>query len=132
MFERLLIPNRATLQPLLIPQIELTARSPGGQEVKTALSSQEASFVNGVFAQQATLTNDGAAQASASALAQAAQPFQLPGTNLAFFPIGLVVTCVWTAGFLLTVGLGTFGRIQFRDQYRRRIMREKSNNVRTI
>ncbi|KAH7128664.1 hypothetical protein B0J11DRAFT_276085 [Dendryphion nanum] len=124
--------TQATLQPLLIPQIELVARGPNGQEVKTTLSSQEASFVNGVFAKQASSTNDANSAASATALAAAAQPFFLPGTNLAFFPIGLVVTCVWTAGFILTVGLGTFGRIQFRDQYRRRIKREAANGMRTI
>lgn len=123
--------TQATLQPLLIPQIELTAKGPNGQDVKTTLSSQEASFVNGVFAKQASATDPNAA-ASATALAAAAQPFFLPGTNLAFFPVGLVVTCVWTGGLLLTIGLGTFGRIQFRDQYRRRIKREASNGVRTI
>ncbi|PSN71440.1 hypothetical protein BS50DRAFT_283155 [Corynespora cassiicola Philippines] len=122
-----------TLQPLLVPQIELTARNPRtNQDVSATLSSQEASFVNGVFAKQADRTIDAAAATSASAAAAAVSEFVLPGTVLAFFPTGLVVTCVWTAGFIMAVGLGTMGRIQFRDQYRRRVRAELSRGVRTI
>ncbi|KAF2870741.1 hypothetical protein BDV95DRAFT_495915 [Massariosphaeria phaeospora] len=118
-----------TLRPLLIPQIEISARN----DLKATLSSQEASFVNGVFANQAASTvTDPAAQASASAAAASAVPFVLPGTSLAFFPIGLVITCVWTAGFFTAVGFGTLGRMQFREQYRRRMRTEVSRGVRTI
>jgi hypothetical protein len=119
-----LINHRDTLQPLLIPNIELTARSPAsGQEVKTTLASQEASFVNGIFAQAVT---------SAAPAVQSAPPFVLPGTTLAFFPIGLLITGIWIIGFVGAIGLGTFGRIQFRDQYRRRMKNEAARNVRTI
>lgn len=125
--------HRAILQPLLIPQIKLTATSQSGQEITAGLSSEEASFVNGVFAGSGTTnTDDPAAAASATAAAAAAAPFELPGTSLAFFPVGLVITSVWTAAFFLAVGLGTFGRMQFREQYRRRIKREFANGVRTI
>ncbi|KAF2187884.1 hypothetical protein K469DRAFT_661251 [Zopfia rhizophila CBS 207.26] len=124
--------TQATLQPLLVPEIQLAATSPSGEQVTMTLSSQEASFVNGVFAQQATTTNDPSAKASASAAAAKAAPFVLPGTTLAFFPTGLVITCVWTAGFFAAVGLGTVGRIQFREQYRRRMKREMANGMRTI
>jgi hypothetical protein len=119
-----LISNRDTLQPLLIPNIELTAKSPSsGQELKTTLASQEASFVNGIFAKAAT---------SAAPAMQSAPPFVVPGTTLAFFPTGLLVTCIWLIGFVGAVGLGTFGRIQFRDQYRRRMKNEAARSVRTI
>lgn len=114
--------NRTTLQPLLIPQIELNATNPSGQQVRATLASDDASFVNGIFAKQAS-----AAPASASA-----PPFVLPGTTLAFFPTGLLITCIWMIGFVGSVGLGTFGRIQFRDQYRRRVKNEAARNVRTI
>ena len=129
----MLIQSRATLQPLLIPQIELTAKSPKtNQQVSATLSSQDASFVNGVFAKQATTTNDPAAAASASAQVQLVAPFVIPGTQLAFFPIGLVVTCIWTGLFFLTVGGGTVGRIQYREQYRRRVKNDMARNMRTI
>jgi hypothetical protein len=125
--------GRAALQPLLVPQIELTAKSPSGADLKATLSSQEASFVNGIFAKQAATSTDPAgAAASASQAVKAAIAFQLPGTNLAFFPIGLVITLVWTGAFLLAVGFGTVGRIQFREQYRRRMRREMANGMRTI
>jgi len=121
---QLLTISRATLQPLLIPNIELTARSPSsGQDLTTTLASQEASFVNGIFAQTAN---------SAAPAEQSAPPFVLPGTTLAFFPIGLLITGIWLIGFAATVGLGTYGRIQFREQYRRRMKNEAARNVRTI
>lgn len=116
--------TQATLQPLLIPRIELTATSPSsGQELTTTLGSQEASFVNGIFAEQA---------ASAEPSEASVPAFVLPGTTLAFFPVGLLVTSIWLIGFVGAVGLGTFGRIQFRDQYRRRMKNEAARSVRTI
>jgi hypothetical protein len=125
--------TQENLQPLLIPNIELTARSPNGMDVMATLSSQEASFVNGVFAGQvASMTTDAQAQASASAAVESSAPFVVPGTSLAFFPIGLVITSIWTIAFVGTVGMGTIGRVQFRDQYRRRMKLESSRNVRTI
>lgn len=51
---------------------------------------------------------------------------------MAFFPIGLVVTSVWALFFFLAVGFGTYGRIQYRDQYRRRVRAEQARGVRTI
>jgi hypothetical protein len=121
------------LRTLLIPKITLAATSPlTGQRVNTTLSSDEASFVNGFFVRQSTSTNNAAAQASASAAVAEAAPFELPGTKLAFFPTGLVITGVWTLGLVGSVGLGTFGRIQFRDQYRRRMKRDMATGVRTF
>ncbi|KAB2105326.1 hypothetical protein AG0111_0g6691 [Alternaria gaisen] len=127
--------TQESLQPLLIPQIDLAARNPAtGQDVETTLSSQEASFVNGIFSKAGTApTNaDPQAAASASAAVSSAAPFVIPGTALAFFPIGLVVTSVWALFFFLAVGFGTYGRIQYRDQYRRRVRAEQARGVRTI
>ncbi|RMZ70084.1 ribosome-recycling factor [Pyrenophora seminiperda CCB06] len=127
--------TQASLKPLLIPQIDLAAKNPSnGQEVETTLSSQEASFVNGIFSKAGTApTNaDPQAAASASAAVSSADPFVVPGTALAFFPIGLVVTSTWAFFFILAVGFGTFGRIQYRDQYRRRVRAESARGVRTI
>ncbi|KAF2451037.1 hypothetical protein P171DRAFT_451377 [Karstenula rhodostoma CBS 690.94] len=127
--------TQATLQPLLIPQIELSAKNPtSGQDVKATLSSTEASFVNGVFAKQATTGTDAAAQASASAAVQSAAPFVVPGQTLdsRVTKAGLIVTLVWAVSFISVVGLGTHGRIQFREQYRRRVKNEVAKNMRTI
>ncbi|KAF2821185.1 hypothetical protein CC86DRAFT_397644 [Ophiobolus disseminans] len=127
--------NKEELRNLLIPQIDLAARNPrSGQEVETTLSSSDASFVNGVFSQAASgPTNvDPEAAAKASAAVQSAAPFVVPGQSLAFFPVGLVITSVWTAGLFLAVGGGTYGRIQFREQYRRRVRAEAARGVKSI
>jgi len=124
---------REALQPLLTPQIDLFTLLSSGADITTTVSSQNASFVNGVFANEGTATTkDPKAAASATVLAAQATPFVLPGTNLAFFPVGLVITCVWTAGLFLAVGAGTVGRMQYREQYRRRVKRGVAAGVRTI
>jgi hypothetical protein len=121
---------------LLVPQIDLAARNPiSGQEVEATLSSGDASFVNGVFARSASdPTNaDPQAAASASAAVQSAAPFVVPGMRLGEVPlIGLAVTSIWLGLFIMTVGAGTYGRIQFREQYRRRVRTELARGVRTI
>ena len=128
--------RRESLQRLLIPQIDLVARNPTtGQDVATTLSNKDASFVNGVFASKAAddapSNADPTAAAAATSAVFLAAPFVVPGTALAFFPVGLVVTSIWALFFFLAVGLGTFGRIQFRDQYRRRMRTEQARGVRT-
>ncbi|KAF2456848.1 hypothetical protein BDY21DRAFT_287294 [Lineolata rhizophorae] len=118
------------LQPLLIPSIVLAATAPdSGEIINTTLSSTEASFVNGVFADQATQTLTPESQISASQAAATATPFVLPGTTFGIFPTGFIVTMIWSVAFVVTVGLGTMGRIQFRDQYRRRVKREVAIGV---
>ncbi|EUC46319.1 hypothetical protein COCMIDRAFT_4596 [Bipolaris oryzae ATCC 44560] len=127
--------TQESLQPLLVPQIDLAARNPAtGRDVETTLSSQEASFVNGIFSRagNAPTNADPQAAASASAAVASAAPFVVPGTALAFFPIGLVITSIWAFFFFLAVGFGTYGRIQYRDQYRRRVRAELARGVRTI
>lgn len=117
----------AQLRPLLVPRVGLSADPPGGgDEISTQLSSTEASFVNGVFSNSkagSPVTPD--IRASATALADDVSPFIMPGTTLGTFPIGLVITLAWTLIFVGAVGLGTLGRMQFRDQFRRRKRREQ-------
>jgi len=57
---------------------------------------------------------------------------ELPGVELGIFPLGLIITGVWAAVFVGTVGYGTIGRVQYREQYRRRIDREVAAAIRTI
>ena len=120
----------------MIPQIELSAKNPtSGQDLTATLSSTEASFVNGVFAKAvAGSPTDAAALASASAAVQSAAPFVVPGQTLdpRVTKAGLIVTLVWAIAFMGIVGLGTYGRIQFREQYRRRVKNEVARNMRTI
>jgi len=133
------------LKSHLRPNIDIEAKSPQtGKLMVAALSSADASFLNGVFSQS---TTQAAQQAGPAPVAQTlastvtvAPPailvnpkqFTVPGTTLGIFPIGLIITCIWTGFFLAAVGFGTLGRIQFREQYRRRSKMAYAQTLRTI
>ncbi|KAF2231034.1 hypothetical protein EV356DRAFT_452798 [Viridothelium virens] len=121
------------LQSLLIPNITLHALSPQtAQPISTNLSSTDASFVSGVFSQQSTATTDPNAVASASASAMAQKAFVLPGTTFRIPLIGFAITLAWTGLFVLAVGLGTVGRVHYRDQYRKNVKTASVKNVSRI
>lgn len=56
----------------------------------------------------------------ATAAIAAAAPFVLPGTTFGIFPVGFIVTMAWTVLFFLAFGLGTIGRMKYREVYRKR------------
>jgi hypothetical protein len=119
----------------LIPVVTLNATNSAGRAVTATLSSDEATFVSGIFSDTANATSAAAAAASASAAASAvaaAQPFQMPGTTIAIFPIGAIITGVWALLGVGTVTYGTIGRIQFRELYRRRVARVENKGLFTI
>jgi hypothetical protein len=142
----------------LRPNIDIQAKSPQTGKVLTAqLSNADASFVNGVFSQAAVQTSGSGATGATSASGAAAAAsqvttaklvstvsiapqailvdpanFRVPGITLGIFPTGLIITSIWCGFFILAVGFGTLGRIQFREQYRRRSKRAGIANVRTI
>lgn len=75
----------AQLQTLLTPNITLFAKMSDGTELQTTLSTDDATFVNGVFSNLvANETTNTTTTASA-----AATPFKLPGTRIEIVPIGL-------------------------------------------
>ncbi|KAL8967393.1 MAG: hypothetical protein Q9183_002938 [Haloplaca sp. 2 TL-2023] len=116
---------------LLTPRIALTGTDPNGKSVTTMLSSSDASFVNGMFALPGVTSTSGNNDATASAAAKAAT-FVLPGRTLGIFPVGLIITSVWTMLFVATVGYGTVERIRFREAYRRRIKYRQALNARRL
>lgn len=61
------------------------------------------------------------ANALLPAVVAKATPFVLPGTTLGIFPLGLIITCIWTGLFVFAVGYGTIERVQFRNHFRRRL-----------
>jgi H+/gluconate symporter-like permease len=92
-----------------------------GTTVTTSLTGSEGNFVNGVFAKAATTVTKAAVPQPLQTLVVASgEPFVLPGTHILIAPIGAIITGVWAALFLATVGYGTVERIRFRDEYRRR------------
>jgi len=129
--------NITEFQPLLVPQISISATNPTtNQPVNTTLSSTESSFVAGVFSRTAGSLTDPkylagkpAAQLAAAA-AGSPTPFVLPGTSLGVFPVGLIVTLTWLVFFAGAVGFGTIGRIQFREQYRKEVKGQQASGFR--
>lgn len=117
--------SRPQIQALLVPEIELSATNHAtNKQVQIALSAEGASFLKGVFSKSGTSTFTPDSVSSATAAANSAVPFVMPGMRIQIVPVGLGVTTVWVGLFVGIVGLGTVRRIQFRNQYRRRVRRE--------
>src|SRR4051812_21749430 len=105
---------------LVIPSISLYAVSPQTNSmVSTNMTSASiAFFTTGIFRGQSA-NAAAAAQPSAVALAaQKAAAFTMPGKTISIFPIGGIVTGAWILLFLTAFGLGTYGRIVSRREYR--------------
>ncbi|EEP81492.1 predicted protein [Uncinocarpus reesii 1704] len=112
------------LRILLIPNITITARSTSNDSISTALSSDTLSYVSGFLMNQDRSPNNITFPDAAAKLPDiiaAATIFVIPGTAIEIFPVGLIVTGIWTGLFFLVVGLGTLGRMQFREHFRGRI-----------
>lgn len=106
---------------LLIPSIQLAADKSNGSRVTTDMTSTSmVFFVCGVFEGQGASGASAAVPSAATAAAAKAAAFELPGTTLGVFPTGLIITSIWAMLFLGAVGYGTWGRIQFRAQFRQR------------
>jgi hypothetical protein len=102
---------------LLAPNVTLLARGSDGARLATQLTSKEASFVIGVFA--------GSPVGAASARDARPTPFVLPGAALAVAPVGLAIAGAWAAAGAAVLAWGTVSRYRFRQQYRRRKLRER-------
>ncbi|CUS10252.1 unnamed protein product [Tuber aestivum] len=101
------------LQNMLKPNISLIASTSEGRQLSTVLSADEATFVNGVFANVASASQNNTATIDG--------PFKLPGTKIEIVPIGLYFFGTYLVIACSIFGWGTFERQKFRDQYRKRI-----------
>ena len=126
------------MHALLIPQITLVAKSPNDPTKLLTTTPQAATiaFVTGEFAdpQKATAsTSTTPITADAvSSIAKKASVFILPGVSLGIFPVGFILTASWATVFVGAVGYGTFGRLRFRDSYRRRMQIRQVKGKNTI
>lgn len=106
-----------------MPTVTLSAINSAGQSVNTNVSSNEASFLVGVFSDVVVLSDTAQAQIAVdqvvAGLANGTVAFVLPGVNLLIFPIGLVVTGAWFVIGLAVIGLGFYERVQYRETYRK-------------
>lgn len=100
--------------------------------VNTTLASDEATFVTGVFAAQVTPTKSQVVAPIQTLVVASDKPFVLPGVNILIFPIGGIITGTWAILFISTIAYGTFGRMQFREQFRSRKARQQKGNLARI
>ncbi|KFA48892.1 hypothetical protein S40293_02597 [Stachybotrys chartarum IBT 40293] len=116
--------SMAKLEELVLPVFTLTARTPSGDLVRTNVSTNEASFLTGVFADQVVLSDFATAQAavqnSLEQLRNKEIAFVLPGVQIMVFPIGLIITSIWLTLGLAAYGWGTFERINYAEMYKSR------------
>lgn len=115
--------NNTQLMSLLIPQIMLNANV-NGSAVQSQLQAKDSVyFITGQFKGEAS--PQAALMAANPAMAvtaiEVSKGFVLPGTTFGIFPTGLIVTGIWCIIFILAFGLGTLGRMQHRDVYRKRV-----------
>ncbi|TVY15871.1 hypothetical protein LARI1_G006976 [Lachnellula arida] len=122
----------AALQKVLVPTVSLTAVNGTGQTVNTTLSSNEATFVNGVFATQVVPTKSEVSPPIQTLVVASGEPFVVPGLHILIFPIGGIITGVWAVLLSATIAYGTIGRMQFRDQFRRRNARATKGQMARI
>ncbi|KAI1496042.1 hypothetical protein F5X99DRAFT_422427 [Biscogniauxia marginata] len=112
------------IEPLIMPTVTLSAKNALGQTVSTNVSSNEAAFVNGVFSNEVVMSDFGLASLAVSEVTEQMRngtvAFVVPGVNILIFPVGLVVTSVWTVLGFAAYGFGTYERYGHRESYRRR------------
>ena len=114
--------HRTMALSLLTPAITLSGTEQDGTLINTRLSTQDASFVNGVFA-------SAGAEGSPLTTATDLNEIVLLGTKLAGFPVGVIISSIWAVLYLMVMGYGTISRYQARETYRRRVKHRFSGDT---
>lgn len=128
----MLIQASAALQKVLVPVITLIGTTSSGTQVNTSLSSNEATFVSGVFASVVVPTKAQVSPPIQTLVVAPGEKFVLPGYRILIFPIGLVITGFWSFALVVTIGYGTIGRMRFRENYRVRFARAEKVDMARI
>jgi hypothetical protein len=107
-----------------MPVLTLTAVNASGQTISTNVSSNEAAFVTGVFSKEVIMSDFALASAAVdlvvNELSNKTVAFVLPGVQILIFPVGLIITSVWLVLGVAAYGYGTYMRITYAEQFRRR------------
>lgn len=119
-----------------MPIVTLSGTNAQGQRVSTNVSSNEAAFVMGVFSQDIVMSSfrlaEVAVEAEVARLKNGTTAFVLPGVQIMIFPIGLIITGLWTVIFCVAYGMGTYDRYHFREAYKARMARAEKAGVATF
>ncbi|KAM0271371.1 hypothetical protein ACHAQH_009136 [Verticillium albo-atrum] len=114
----------AELEALVLPVLTLTATNTTGQRVSTNVSSNEAAFLTGVFSREVVMSEFATAQQAVNnataELRNGTVAFVLPGVQIMIFPVGLVITGIWTFVGFVAYGIGTYDRIGYAESFKRR------------
>lgn len=116
----------------------LSAVSTNNQIVQTNVSTNEASFLVGVFSDVAVFNSETLAIMAVNQVvadlraANGTTAFVLPGVNMLIAPIGLIITSAWLVIALAFIGFGTVERINYAESYKRRMQRAHKGNVMRI
>ncbi|POS83173.1 hypothetical protein EPUL_006246 [Erysiphe pulchra] len=122
------------LKQILAPNVTLSAVDSTGATITTSLDSDEIKFVTGVFASAKgnIPTKALLAPPIQTLVVGPDAPFVVPGLNILIFPVGLIITGIWTILIIGTIGYGTFERIQWRERFREAKMRESRGSLKRI
>ncbi|EEY22417.1 conserved hypothetical protein [Verticillium alfalfae VaMs.102] len=114
----------AELEALVLPVLTLTATNTTGQRISTNVSSNEAAFLTGVFSREVVMSEFATAKQAVSnitaELRNGTVAFVLPGVQIMIFPIGLIITGIWTLVGFVAYGIGTYDRISYAESFKRR------------
>ena len=114
---------------LLVPTISLSGTNQDGSPLKTQISIEDASFVNGIFANQSP-RNEASKSPKSASISNGEIP-DLPNNRLAAFPTDLIIVSAWTVIYITITGYGTISRIRARETHRRRIKSRLSGGINT-
>ncbi|KAK2821842.1 hypothetical protein FQN49_007621 [Arthroderma sp. PD_2] len=111
---------------LLTPNMTLTTNSPSqpGNTIRAKITSDTLSYTAGYLASDGhapynvTTSN---VKTQLKHIILASLEFELPGTRLGIFPMGLIVTGAWTGIFLIILGYGALERKRYRDFHQDRL-----------
>ncbi|KAK3323277.1 hypothetical protein B0T19DRAFT_200692 [Cercophora scortea] len=125
--------SMAQLQALVMPVVTLSGTNGAGQLVSTNVSSNEAAFVAGVFSKEVVMSTFAMAELAVedevARLKNGTTAFVLPGVSIMIFPVGFIITGLWTFVGVAAYAYGTYCRYSFRDQHRQRMLRQEKANV---
>lgn len=115
--------SRTTVHSIFLPNITFSGVASDGTSLSTHISTNDASFVNGLFTQY------GMWNKTEETIEADARHLLAYGNTFAVFPVGLVITSIWTILILMVMGYGTMSKIQARDHYRRRVRSRMSGGM---
>lgn len=119
-----------------MPVLTLSGVNSQGRTVSTNVSSNEAAFVTGVFSQEIVMSPfrlaELAVEDELARLRNGTTAFVLPGVQIMIFPIGLIITSLWTVIGVSAYAFGTYNRYNFREAYRRRVQRVEKGTAARI